>query len=107
MSCYSGEERVGNFLNYDELLRIKCGVLLSSISAESGTDRSISLDIQIIQLGWWVNGDECRCSGHANCTGVPAVPGGGNGYRCRCIDGFVGDGFLDGSGCRRGKVLEP
>ncbi|KAI4321009.1 hypothetical protein MLD38_034433 [Melastoma candidum] len=107
MGCYSGVEKGGDFLDYGKLLGTNCGVLLSSISAELSTKLSVSLDVQIIQLGWWVNGEECRCSRHADCTQVQVVPSGGKGYRCRCREGYVGDGFLDGAGCQRESQCNP
>lgn len=75
--------------------------MFSSISTtSSGNGIGVVLDVQAVELGWWLEGD-CLCSENANCKTVEVPVTGGNGYRCQCEDGFVGDGYLDGSGCRR------
>ncbi|KAF2283770.1 hypothetical protein GH714_015071 [Hevea brasiliensis] len=51
-----------------------------------------------MDLGWWLPGN-CHCSDHSTCNGFvsPAGPG----YRCQCKDGFIGDGYAAGAGCRK------
>ncbi|KAJ6398509.1 hypothetical protein OIU77_019326 [Salix suchowensis] len=41
-----------------------------------------------------------RCSNNGNCSEV-TLQNGGSGFRCQCNDGFAGDGFNAGNGCRR------
>lgn len=53
-----------------------------------------------LELGWWLEGD-CRCDSNASCTRLWSPATGRPGFRCRCEEGFHGDGFLDGMGCRR------
>lgn len=74
---------------------------------EADTDSSsVSLDVQVVRLGWWLRG-ECRCSRNAKCVPVSPPRGGGSlpAYRCECNEGFAGDGFIDGVGCRKGTSL--
>ncbi|KAF7850051.1 hypothetical protein BT93_L5899 [Corymbia citriodora subsp. variegata] len=104
MSCYA--EQANNysteFLNRTRLLALDCKYFLSSISAEELNNVSVSLGVQVLQLEWWVDGDECGCSQDGECLQISGLPNrGGNGYRCKCGPGFVGDGFLAGTGCRR------
>ncbi|KAK4481482.1 hypothetical protein RD792_012382 [Penstemon davidsonii] len=62
----------------------------------------VSMDVQFVRMGWWLQG-ECRCSENARCVGVsPPIEGVSAAYRCQCVEGFEGDGFRDGLGCRRG-----
>ncbi|KAI4389318.1 hypothetical protein MLD38_001555 [Melastoma candidum] len=96
--CYYGKENGSVFLSYSKLSDMKCGILASS-ELQLGTNQSMQLEGQTIQLGWWVNGDECKCSKGATCTRVSSIPGGGNGYRCQCKMWSTGDGFMEGSGC--------
>ncbi|KAJ4965327.1 hypothetical protein NE237_017176 [Protea cynaroides] len=49
--------------------------------------------------GW--KGEECNCSPNANCTKVTSPYDGKPGFRCRCNEGFEGDGFEAGLGCRK------
>lgn len=58
-----------------------------------------SLEFQALELGWWLPGDCLICSENATCTHV----NGTNGVRCQCMDGFEGDGFLEGKPCRKGE----
>ncbi|XP_042006518.1 wall-associated receptor kinase-like 14 isoform X3 [Salvia splendens] len=101
--CYSQADNSGLFMDYGKLRRSGCTSLFSAISIESldMSNLSVSLDVRIVRLGWWRLG-RCGCSDHAKCEAV-SPPGNGeaSAYRCRCLDGFVGDGFRDGMGCRR------
>ncbi|KAL6499211.1 hypothetical protein OROHE_026239 [Orobanche hederae] len=108
MSCYSGgfDDNTTEFLDYGRVGGIgNCSVLFSSVvvglngngSRTSGIS-SIALDFQIVELGWWVNGS-CDCDPNANCT--PVASGGQLGFRCKCNEGFAGDGFAGGERCRR------
>ncbi|KAF7850053.1 hypothetical protein BT93_L5901 [Corymbia citriodora subsp. variegata] len=106
MSCYSEQANHYStaFLNRTRLFALDCKCFLSSMSTEEQNNVSVSLGVQVLQLGWWVNGDECECSQDAECVPLSGLPsGGGNGFRCKCRDGFLGDGFLAGTGCQREK----
>ncbi|CAN4092796.1 unnamed protein product [Withania somnifera] len=101
MSCYSEPNSQNNFIDLRNLSTIRCGSLFSAISVESTVNSSaVSLDVQVVQLGWWVHGS-CKCSSNANCTKIFSPIDGKLGYRCQCFEGLIGDGFLDGSGCRK------
>ena len=57
----------------------------------------------VMELEWWVVGETCRCSRHATCTLVTTPIAGQRAFRCECPEGYDGDGFADGTGCRRGQ----
>ncbi|KAG6406389.1 hypothetical protein SASPL_133989 [Salvia splendens] len=101
--CYSQADNSSLFMDYGRLRRSGCTSLFSAISIKSldMSNLSVSLDVRIVRLGWWRLG-RCGCSDHAKCEAV-SPPGNVEvaAYRCRCVDGFVGDGFRDGMGCRR------
>ncbi|TXG52303.1 hypothetical protein EZV62_021472 [Acer yangbiense] len=103
ISCYS--EGPGNFqsgfLSYKNVTGQHCRYLMSSISVEAFNRSGVSLDVQVVELGWWIEGS-CHCSKDANCDDQFVSPHGRPGFRCRCKDGFEGDGYSAGSGCRKG-----
>ncbi|KAJ6685951.1 WALL-ASSOCIATED RECEPTOR KINASE-LIKE 21 [Salix purpurea] len=99
LSCFSKEVTEDGFFDYSMANISRCQYLLSSISAESFTGSGVSLEIQMMELWWWLQGD-CRCSKDAICTQVESPAG--SGFRCQCRDGLVGDGYLAGVGCRKG-----
>ncbi|KAL3643820.1 hypothetical protein CASFOL_011752 [Castilleja foliolosa] len=109
ISCYSGglNDNSSEFLDYDTIRgNGNCGVVFSSImvglnknSSLANESSSIPLDFQIVELGWWINGS-CDCHPDASCS---QVTNGGQGFRCKCNEGFIGDGFAaGGDGCQRG-----
>ncbi|GLT91856.1 hypothetical protein SLE2022_097220 [Rubroshorea leprosula] len=102
ISCYM-EYRpdTDGFVNYNSLSH--CQYFLSCISAESFNDAGVSLDVRIAELGWWVEGDKCLCSENAYCKMI-STPNGHPGFRCECAEGFVGDGYQAGGGCRKVAV---
>ncbi|CAL0327041.1 unnamed protein product [Lupinus luteus] len=102
LSCYV-ETSAKGFMSDKKLEGLGCEYFMSSISIEdlrnnSGT--AVSLEIATIELGWWLKGS-CKCSGNANCTKIVSPVDGKVGFRCLCKQGFVGDGFLAGNGCRK------
>ncbi|XP_019437992.1 PREDICTED: wall-associated receptor kinase-like 14 isoform X2 [Lupinus angustifolius] len=102
LSCYV-ENSTKGFMSDRKLERLGCEYFMSSISTEdlrnnSGT--AVSLEVATIELGWWLKGS-CECSGDANCTQIVSPVDGKVGFRCLCKQGFVGDGFLAGIGCRK------
>ncbi|KAH6769439.1 hypothetical protein C2S51_014775 [Perilla frutescens var. frutescens] len=103
-SCYSETDHRSSFIDYEKLRWSGCQTLYSAISIESSeVSPSVSLDLQIVRLGWWILGEYCSCSENAICTRVSTpLEGRPLAYRCQCLDGFVGDGFMDGVGCRKG-----
>ncbi|KAL3505241.1 hypothetical protein ACH5RR_035082 [Cinchona calisaya] len=102
LSCYSEQNNQSLFINYKNLARYKCASLFSAISIESfgSNSSSVSLTVQLVQLGWWLEGN-CQCSKQANCTRILSPVDGKPGYRCQCLDGYVGDGYMAGFGCRK------
>lgn len=102
MSCYAEPNSERSFIDLRNLSKTGCRSLFSAISVESTVNSSaVSLDVQVVQLGWWVHG-HCRCSSNANCTKISSPIDRTSGYRCQCFEGFIGDGFLAGSGCQKG-----
>ncbi|GLT73852.1 hypothetical protein SLA2020_456840 [Shorea laevis] len=101
MSCYS-EYRINGFVNYNNLSRWHCRYFLSSISAAELFNGSggMSLDVRVAELGWWIDEGKCQCSRNAYCNLI-STPNGQQGFRCNCIEGFIGDGYRAGSGCTK------
>lgn len=105
LSCYY-ENTTRGFMSYQNLTKSHCRYLMSSIAAEdvrnvSGTSTA-TLEVETIELGWWLEGD-CQCSKDANCTTLESPIDKKPGYRCRCNEGFKGDGYSAGNGCRKGQ----
>ncbi|KAK4367695.1 hypothetical protein RND71_011487 [Anisodus tanguticus] len=107
VSCYS--EASADYLNYRKLKNTGCGIVVSSILIGMDNDTKKSsvmfLEFQTMELAWGLEG-ECSCDADANCTNV-SLPGNRNGFRCRCKDGFIGDGFIHGDGCRKVSKCNP
>lgn len=102
ISCYT-ESQPRGFIDFENVTKRNCSYFVSSIFLESlnNSTSSVSLEVQIVQLGWWLEGN-CQCSEYANCTSSVQLPETRrNGSRCKCKDGFEGDGYLAGSGCRK------
>lgn len=78
----------------------RCEFLFSAIAVDDSSVDEVPLQFQVVELGWWLEGS-CLCSHDANCTEVH-LAGGKHGFRCRCREGLIGDGFVNGTGCRRG-----
>jgi hypothetical protein len=92
---------VHHFLNRNEMLELgkECTGLVSAVSYSPSPAPAFFLGA--LELEWWVLGP-CRCSPHANCTSL-TTPTEEQAFRCECLEGFEGDGFADGAGCRRGQ----
>lgn len=104
VSCYSGDKN-SMFLDYENVTKSGCRFLLSGTIAKiNGDTLGVSLHVQVVKLGWWLKG-RCKCSDDAICTEFVSPVDGGDAYRCRCKDGFVGDGYEASSGCRKGTLL--
>ncbi|GLT75242.1 hypothetical protein SLA2020_469800 [Shorea laevis] len=83
-----------------QLNATKCR-FFSSIAADSKNAPGGSLELQKVKLEWWIEGN-CNSICHKNATCTKVELGDEKlGVRCACKEGFVGDGFLDGLGCRR------
>ncbi|KAK9136436.1 hypothetical protein Syun_015766 [Stephania yunnanensis] len=106
-SCFAKANATGGdagFMVYANVSGSGCAHLYSSmavIDPANNSSASVSLEFQLLQLGWWVKGGCDRCADIATCTEVVSPVDGSGGFRCRCDSGFVGDGFKHGSGCRR------
>ncbi|XP_019174109.1 PREDICTED: wall-associated receptor kinase-like 14 [Ipomoea nil] len=102
ISCFSEPHMTGGFIGYENLTGTGCKSLFSAISspAAAANTTAVSLDIQVIELGWWLQG-HCRCSKNADCNTMRTPGDGKPGFRCQCSEGFTGDGYQGGSGCRR------
>ncbi|KAL2528457.1 Wall-associated receptor kinase-like 14 [Forsythia ovata] len=94
------------FLSYEKIRkRSQCTFFFSSLlvdwnqngnnsSSNVTGNRFIALEFEKMELGWWLEG-KCACHPQANCTTVN-----GNRFRCKCIEGYAGDGFVAGEGCK-------
>ena len=105
ISCYS-EEHENGFLSQANVSKSHCQYLLSSISVDAFNTSSVVLDVGIVQLGWWLLG-ACKCHQEATCTEIQTPVAGQQGFRCKCRDGFDGDGYQAGVGCRKGEFRLP
>lgn len=90
------------FFNSTEMqtLGAECTGLVSAVSYRDAPAPALLLDT--MELEWWMLGP-CRCSRQANCTRVTTPIAGQQAFRCECPEGYNGDGFADGTGCRRGQ----
>lgn len=96
LNCYSVDYYTDlEFIPYHHL---NCSSFVSSMVVDLDSTRN-SLEFQRVELAWWLDGS-CNCHTHANCTNV-SLPTGSSGFRCRCKEGFHGDGFRNGHGCRK------
>ncbi|XP_058069187.1 wall-associated receptor kinase-like 14 isoform X2 [Magnolia sinica] len=104
VSCYSKDAR--DFMEFD-ISESGCQYLFSSVAVDIRNDTAVSLDFQTVELGWWMDG-ECggsnECSKNASCQNLTTPTDKGKGFRCRCDEGFEGDGFVGGDGCHRVSV---
>ncbi|KAJ0804939.1 hypothetical protein HanPI659440_Chr02g0043801 [Helianthus annuus] len=99
VSCYSGDMGI-MFLDYENVTKTGCrSLLLGMVVKIVGVNSAVSLNVQMVKLGWWLKGG-CQCSDDAICTRVVSPVDGSDGYRCRCKDGYDGDGYKASSGCR-------
>ncbi|CAL4905239.1 unnamed protein product [Urochloa decumbens] len=91
------------FLNETEILALgsECTGLVSAASLWDTPAPAPALVRGVMELEWWILGP-CRCSPRADCTSVTTPTAELEGFRCECIEGFVGDGFAAGAGCQRG-----
>lgn len=87
-----------------------CKSVFSSIFVESnGNGSALSLQFHTLELQWWLKGS-CKsnsasiCSNDSNCTDVKSDDGRILGFRCSCNNGFRGDGYNGGEGCRKNET---
>ncbi|XP_043709030.1 wall-associated receptor kinase-like 14 [Telopea speciosissima] len=100
LSCLASEKRKDDFMTFEYVNQSPCKSLFSTVFVDLNMNSSVSLEFQKVELGWWLEG-LCQCSQNANCTKVTSSYDGKPGFRCRCYDGFEGDGFKAGLGCRK------
>lgn len=106
ITCFSwpyNENKSASFMSFNDLNRTRCNYLFSSLAFNSGRNSAGSLEFQLLELGWGLNGS-CNCSKNADCTHNVTFANGISGHRCRCQEGFEGDGFVAGDGCRRSEL---
>ncbi|XP_076900852.1 wall-associated receptor kinase-like 14 [Bidens hawaiensis] len=104
LSCYSEDDPNNEeLMNLTSLEQANCQVLFSSISVDMNrsnwSNMPVLFEFQSLELSWWVRGS-CGCDQNASCRNVTEA----NetiGYRCNCNEGFAGDGFAAGEGCRK------
>ncbi|CAN6301713.1 unnamed protein product [Urochloa humidicola] len=96
------------FFNRTEIwaLGSECAGLVSAVSFWPTPAPAPALLLGVMELEWWMLGP-CRCSSQASCTNVTTPNAGQPAFRCECLEGFEGDGFAAGTGCRRVSVPNP
>lgn len=101
ISCYFSNSTTGGFLSPEGILNdTGCQSLFTSSEYDTADDRFTSLVFCHVELGWWLDGD-CHCDPNADCTRLQSPFTRRNAFRCRCKEGFQGDGFVQGDGCRK------
>ncbi|TYG45960.1 hypothetical protein ES288_D11G217700v1 [Gossypium darwinii] len=100
ISCFSSGGDGVRLLSFEEVNKTQCRFLFSStaIVVDPARNSAVSVDLERVKLEWWVK--DCNCDPNANRTDVKN----GNktlGCKCFCKEGFEGDGFKEGGGCRR------
>ncbi|RLN00156.1 wall-associated receptor kinase-like 21 [Panicum miliaceum] len=101
----------GWFFNWEHADAAGCRDVLTATVYGEPTVGSPSLDFDVVEMNWWVNGT-CAdaaagagagwCAANAGCDDVLA-PSGAWGHQCYCSDGMSGDGFVAGEGCHYGS----
>ncbi|XP_031480647.1 wall-associated receptor kinase-like 14 [Nymphaea colorata] len=86
------------FMRKNLLSNLSCEYLVTSVAAEQA---ALSLDFQTMELGWWLNDSCSACSSNAHCSNITSPFDRNPAIRCSCNEGFVGDGFQVGDGCRK------
>ncbi|CAN1343523.1 Wall-associated receptor kinase-like 14 [Linum perenne] len=116
LTCFSSENNGSVVMSHREVREIPCKFVFSSMAVDDTSGRVddpvVSLELQRVELEWWLDGScavngSRSCSRLADCKDVKIDHGGGRrqGFRCRCREGLVGDGYNGGGGCRRGRLL--
>lgn len=103
VSCFS-KGGGDPLMRYENVTGSGCGSLFSSVAvglAEKGP--AFQLEFGMVELEWWVPWSCASrpCSNNATCMTVNSMTNGGPALRCRCKQGFFGDGFQSGDGCMR------
>ncbi|XAR57845.1 Non-specific serine/threonine protein kinase [Bertholletia excelsa] len=107
ITCYSAGNEDSEFMSLTTLRQMNCSFFFGSVAVGNSSgvgeeSAAVALQFQAAELGWWLKGNcsNNSCSSEANCMDVKDYHG-GSGFRCHCRDGLVGDGFVDGEGCRK------
>jgi hypothetical protein len=104
ISCFAEEGGNGresmDFLSNLNASAVQCKFLFSSIVLDESAVPP-TLTLQRVELGWWIDG-LCNCSNDSDCVRVNKTDR-SRGFRCQCKDGFHGDGYPGGEGCRKGE----
>ncbi|XP_045786320.1 wall-associated receptor kinase-like 14 [Trifolium pratense] len=112
ITCFSQLQRQRtreheDVLTVNDWNRNGCKFLFSAIAVDTSKIKEVPIQFQVVELGWWLQLEgTCGCSNDSSCT-VVHLHGDKQGFRCRCHEGFVGDGFVKGSGCRRVSQCRP
>uniref|UniRef100_A0A6M2EFJ8 Protein kinase domain-containing protein n=1 Tax=Populus davidiana TaxID=266767 RepID=A0A6M2EFJ8_9ROSI len=101
LNCYSQRRRGFDTLRYENMTSTTCKSVFSSLFV-GWEGSAVSFQFERFELEWWLEGDyKNLCSDNAKSAKVK-LWNGGVGFRCHCADGFAGDGFAAGNGCRKG-----
>ncbi|XP_077214692.1 wall-associated receptor kinase-like 14 [Tasmannia lanceolata] len=103
ITCFTNDNDNNSFISPENVTGSGCDYLYSAIMADVTRNSSVWLEFWTLELGFWLEG-ECNCSDNATCTNFTSPVTHLPSFRCRCIEGFDGDGFLAGLGCQRVTV---
>ncbi|KAG1347958.1 putative Wall-associated receptor kinase-like 14 [Cocos nucifera] len=101
ISCFSNGTTAG-YLSEEFVTKINCTSLFTTARYNRIAMSQPELVFGEAEIGWWMDGGECQCSANATCTRATTTVPEKMGYRCACVPGFLGDGFVAGEGCRKG-----
>ena len=84
------------FTDFDSrLFRLKLVWALPVVMNYTTDPTGVGTDIELIHKIMESPHYACTTDQTSNFVRVPEVPG----YRCKCRDGFIGDGYTNGTGC--------
>ncbi|OWM66316.1 wall-associated receptor kinase-like 14 [Punica granatum] len=97
VSCFSPDNKGADVIGYEALNTTGCKFIQSSIAAVDAN----SLMFKAVELAWWLKGSPHEiCDVNVSIDNVTLING-TKGIRCKCGDGFHGDGFINGTPCWR------
>ncbi|KAG6502405.1 hypothetical protein ZIOFF_042297 [Zingiber officinale] len=99
--CGTNYENTTCFLNATAMKDLdSSGCEVFYTSGVAYKESVLSVDLNTAELEWWLP-QPCYCDANSELVWVNGTSQ--SGCRCKCRSGFHGDGFVNGTGCRRGS----